>query len=245
LANPRRRRRCGMIVAVIERRHEERRHPRGISTMLTARLRILVAGLLAVCSCSGNGLRTLTARDAGGTRGSGGVIATGGTGGASATGGSGGASSTQSSTSNRTLGANQCRGNADCNSRLGATCVPPGGATPCGVCLRVTPCSSDSECQADGASLICDVASFCTCPLGAKSCVPGCVTAAGCSTGEACIAQHCVPASCQSDVDCPTDFECTGGSCGRKSCTTDADCGGYCVSGACYSTPGTCYGAVA
>lgn len=54
-----------------------------------------------------------------------------------------------------------------------------------------------------------------------------------------------VHSSCQSDVDCPTDFECAGGSCGRKGCAADANCSGYCVNGLCYSTPGTCYGAVA
>jgi hypothetical protein len=238
-----------------------------ILIFLAARMRILVSGLLVAGSCGGNGLRTMK-HDAGATGGSGGVIAAGGSGpdagiggsgGATSAGGmigsggapggtssSGGASSTQGSTGGHTLGTNQCRGNGDCDIRQGATCVQPGGTGPCGVCRTVTsPCTSDSECQADAASLICDVPVGCFCPPGAKTCLPGCMDASGCKAGEVCTAHRCVPASCQSDADCPTDFGCTGGSCGRRTCTTDADCSGYCVNGRCYSAPGTCYGAVA
>jgi hypothetical protein len=219
---------------------------RDIFTLAAARLGMLVSGLLAVCSCGSDGLRHLTAHDAGGMGGSGIVTATGGNGPTAGGGGSGGSSSSQSSTSQRTLGANQCRGNADCDVRQGATCVPPGGATPCGVCLWVaSPCTSDSDCQGDGASSICEFAVGCVCPSGVKICSPGCSDSSDCGTGEACTGRHCVPAACQSDGDCPTDFGCASGSCSRKACTTDADCSGYCVTGACYSRPGTCYGAVA
>jgi len=126
------------------------------------------------------------------------------------------------------------------------TCVPPGGDPPCGVCLVVaSTCTSDSDCQADGASLICDVQAGCICPPDAKSCIPGCTDTSDCKVGEVCAAHHCVPASCQNDGDCPTDFQCGGRICGRKTCATDASCSGTCVTGFCYSTPGTCYGAVA
>lgn len=210
-----------------------------------ARLHILVAGLLLACSCDGSGMRTLPTHDAGSTSGSGGAVATGGGGPNAGSGGSGGAPSTQGSTNSRTLGANQCRGNADCDVRQGATCVPLGGAPPCGLCLRVTsPCTSDSDCQGDGAPSICDVAVGCVCPTGSKTCIPGCSGSLDCGTGEACTDHHCVPAACRNDADCPTDFGCNSGTCGRKTCATDADCNGYCVTGACYSTPGTCYGAV-
>jgi hypothetical protein len=235
-----------MIVAVVEAAMKQKDIRSRIPALLTARLRMLVAGLLVACSCSSNGLRTLTAHDAGVMDGSGGVIGTGGNGPNSGSGGSGGSSSTQGSTGNRTLGANQCRGNADCDIRQEATCVPPGGATPCGVCFWVTsPCTSDSDCRGDGASSICEFAVGCVCPTGTKICSPGCSDSSDCGTGEACTGRHCVPASCRNDADCPTDFGCTTGSCGRKVCTTDADCSGYCVTGGCYSTPGTCYGAVA
>jgi hypothetical protein len=220
------------------------KHCRGrIPALIACRLRILVS--VALCSCNGSGLRTLAAHDGGGTVGSGGVIATGGSSPNAGGGGSGGGSSTQGSTSIRTLGANQCRGNGDC-SDIHDTCVPPGGRTPCGVCLWVTsPCTSDSDCQGDGASSICEFAVGCVCPIGTKVSSPGCSNFSDCGTGEACIGRHCVPAACQNNADCPTDFECTGGSCGRKTCSTDADCTGFCVTGACYSRPGTCYGAVA
>src|ERR1017187_5882388 len=215
------------------------------ASIQAARLRLLICGLLVACSCGSNGLGTLTAHDAGNTGGSGGVMATGGNGRNSGAGGSGGASSTRDSTGVRTLGANQCRGNADC-SDIHDTCVPPGGVGPCGVCLWVTsPCASDSDCQGDGASSICEFAVGCVCPTGTKVCSPGCSTSSDCGTGEACTGQHCVPATCQNDADCPTDFVCARGACGRKTCTTDADCSGYCVTGSCYPTPGTCYGAVA
>ena len=215
-----------------------------IPTLQAALLRILVSVALVVCSCSGSGLRSLAAHDGGGTGGSGGVI-TGGSGPNSGSGGSGGASNTQGSTSVRPIGAKQCRGNGDCGD-IHDTCVPPGGVGPCGVCLRVTsPCTSDSDCQGDGASSICELAVGCVCPIGAKVCSPGCSNSSDCGTGEACTGRHCVPETCQNDADCPADFDCTGGSCGRKTCSTDADCRGYCVTGACYSTPGTCYGAVA
>ena len=222
-----------------------------IRTLLTTRLRILFFGLVAACSCGGNGLRISTARDAGVT---GGVVATGGSILKSGSGGSGGASSTQGSTSQRALGANECHVSADCQREVTCvppcpryvTCVPPGGAPPCGLCRTVTPCVSDSECQTDGASLICGPAPLCSCPLGAKTCVLGCVDASGCGVGQVCAAGHCVPASCARDVDCPTtDFACTGGSCRHKDCTSDADCAGFCVNQTCYSQPGTCYGPVA
>ena len=172
------------------------------------------------------------------------LIVAGGSGQNAGAGGTGGAPSTQGSTSIRTLGTNQCRGDADC-SDIHDTCVQPGGVGPCGLCLVVaSPCTSDSDCQADPSVFICDVPVGCFCPPGAKTCIPGCTDASGCNAGEACTAHRCVPASCQSDADCPTDFGCAGGGCGRKGCTTDADCSGYCVTGACYSTPGTCYGAV-
>jgi hypothetical protein len=217
-----------------------------IPTLLTTPLLMLVAGLLAASSCGSNGLRTPTTHDAGVASGSGGVIGTGGNRPSPGSGGSGGFSSTQGSTSNHTLGVNQCRWSADCDVRQGATCVPPGGATPCGVCLWVpSPCTSDRDCLGDGASAICEVAVGCVCPIGTKICSPGCSDASDCGTGEACAGRHCVPTPCQNDADCPTDFSCTSGSCGRKACVIDSDCSGYCVTGGCYSTPGTCYGAVA
>jgi len=171
---------------------------------------------------------------------------TGGNGPNTGGGGSGGSSSTSGSTGSRVLGDHQCRGNADCNVQQHETCVPPGGATPCGVCLWITsPCTLDSDCQGDGASSICEFAAGCVCPAGSKICTAGCSDASDCGTGEACTGRHCVPASCQMDTDCPMDFGCSSGICGRKTCTTDADCSGYCVTGGCYTTPGTCYGAVA
>ena len=236
----------GMIVAVVEAVMKESDTRARIPVLLTARQLMLVASLLVASSCSSKGLRTLTTHDAGLLGGSGGVVGTGGNGPILGSGGSVGSSSTQGSTINRTLGPKECRGNADCDVRQGATCVPPGGATPCGVCLWVrSPCTSDGDCQGDGASLICEFAVGCVCPIGTKICSPGCSDTSDCATGEACTGRHCVPASCQNDADCPTDFNCTGGSCGREACTTDADCSGYCVTGGCYSTPGTCYGAVA
>ncbi len=235
-----------MIVAIVEAIMKEKDTRALMPALLTPRLLRLAAGLLVATSCSSNGMRTLTTHDAGIVIGSGGVIGTGGNGPKPGSGGSGGSWSTQGSASNRTLVANQCRGSADCNVRQGATCVPPGGATPCGVCLWVpSPCTSDRDCQGDGPSSICEFAVGCVCPIGTKICSPGCSDPSDCGTGETCTGRHCVPASCESDADCPTDFSCTSGSCGRKACTTDADCGGYCVTGGCYSTPGTCYGAVA
>ena len=134
----------------------------------------------------------------------------------------------------------------DCDVQEQSTCVPPGGPAPCAAACPPTECASDSDCQADGPSFICEGAWQCgECAAGVKICIPGCVDASGCNAGEVCTAHRCVPASCQSDVDCPTDFACAGGSCGRKTRTTDANCSGYCVEGLCYSAPGTCYGAVA
>jgi hypothetical protein len=224
---------------------KERYIRRRILTVPAARLHILVFGLLVASSCGGDGLRKSTAHDAGGMGGTGGVIATGGNGATAGGGGSGGSSSAQGSTSSRTLGANQCRENADCND-IHDTCVPPGGLGPCGICLWVpSPCTSDLDCQGDGAFSICEFAVGCVCPIGTKTCSPGCSASSDCGPGEACVGRHCVQASCQNDADCPTDFSCTSGRCSRKACTTDADCSGYCVTGACDSAPGTCYGAVA
>ena len=141
------------------------------------------------------------------------------------------------------LGANQCRGNADCDY-LHPSCVPPDAGPPCSFCLEPTvPCTTDSECQGDGGELICDVV-LCPCSPGAKGCIPGCADASGCHSGKACAAHHCVPMSCQGDADCPTDFGCNNRICERKTCTTDAICSGYCVNGSCYSTLGTCQGPV-
>jgi hypothetical protein len=239
-----------------------------IHTFLVARLHIILAsGLLATCSCDGNGLR-MTAHDAGVAGGSGGVIGSSGSspdagvsrsGGATSTGGktgsggvtggtgnTGGTSSTQGSTSSHALGANQCREDGDCDVQEQATCVSPGGQAPCAAACPPAECASDSDCQAEGPSFICEGAWQCgECAAGVKICISGCVDTSGCDAGEVCMAHRCVPASCQSDVDCPTDFECAGGSCGRKGCTTDANCSGYCVNGLCYSTPGACHGAVA
>jgi hypothetical protein len=137
------------------------------------------------------------------------------------------------------LGADQCRGNADCDYRH-PSCVAPGAGPACSWCFQVTaPCASDSDCQGDGGELICDVAE-CTCLPPAMSCMRGCADSSSCRPGQTCTAHHCVPISCQGDADCPTDFECSNGTCERKPCTTDAICGGYCVNGACYSAPGTC-----
>ena len=139
------------------------------------RLRILVLPLLVVCSCNGNGIQILTGHDAGSTGGSGGVIATGGSGqnaggggssgatgmggmvgssgGMGGTGNTGGASGSQGTSNNHALGANQCRGDKDCDVQQDETCVPPGGQGPCGICEEVaSPCTSDSECQGDGAA---------------------------------------------------------------------------------------------
>ena len=221
-----------------------------IHTFLVARLRIiLAAGLLVTCSCDGSGMRA-NAHDAGVTSGSGGATRTGGNrspdAGVSSSGGATSTGGTQGSTSIHTLGASQCREDGDCDVQEQSTCVPPGGPAPCAAACPPTECASDSDCQADGPSFICEGAWQCgECAAGVKICIPGCVDASGCNAGEVCTAHRCVPASCQSDVDCPTDFACAGGSCGRKTCTTDANCSGYCVEGLCYSAPGTCYGAVA
>jgi hypothetical protein len=140
------------------------------------------------------------------------------------------------------LGANQCRGRADCDYRQ-PSCISP-AAVICALCLNeLLPCGTDNDCQVDGGGLVCDVVA-CACSPGARGCIRGCEDASGCRPGEACVAGHCRPISCQGDADCPTDFGCNNRICERKTCTTDAICSGYCVNGSCYSTLGTCQGPV-
>jgi hypothetical protein len=205
--------------------------------------RTLLVGLFLVASCGRNGLGSMTRQDAGPADSTHDAMATGGTQTAGGTGGAGGTSGPKDAGKTRSLGANQCRWDRDCQ-RYG-TCVPPGGDTPCGICLEITPCSSDSECQADGGTTVCGPSRSCTCPLGSKACIPTCTDSAACKEGEICSSGHCIETPCQRDTDCPVDFQCTAGSCGRNGCATDADCNGYCVTGECYSAPGTCYGPVA
>jgi hypothetical protein len=207
--------------------------------------RTWLVGLFLVGACGRNGLGSVTPADAGPAGSGHDALATGGTqtAGDTGSGGAGGTSGAKDAGNSRSLGANRCRSDSDCE-RYG-TCVVPEGDTPCGVCLRITPCSSDSVCQADGGTMVCGLSRSCTCPFGSKTCIPACTDSSTCKEGESCSGGHCIETPCQSDTDCPVDFQCSAGSCGRNACSTDADCHGYCVSGDCYATPGTCYGPVA
>jgi hypothetical protein len=204
---------------------KSRSHSRAIGRAFTGAVVITLCTL--VPACGRTGVKPLPdSAEQGGSGGTTTVQCQGGTGG-------------QGPFGTCPLGANQCRGNADCDYRH-PSCVSPAAGPACSICLDPTvPCTTDGECQGDGGELICEVVA-CPCSPGARGCIPGCADASECHPGQACAAYHCVSISCQSDADCPTDFECNNGTCERKTCTTDAICSGYCVNGWCYSTPGTC-----
>ena len=136
------------------------------------------------------------------------------------------------------LGPTQCRAPSDCVQDMANLCISPGAMLPCGVCQRVSACSSDTDCEADGGAQVCDAVT-CPCPPVQKACTTGCGSAADCKTGQSCNQHHCVATACMSDADCPVDFACSG-TCARKACAVDADCSAYCVNGACYGAPGQC-----
>jgi hypothetical protein len=180
--------------------------------------------------------------------GSGGASGTAGTGGkgsgqggASAT---GGASAASDGGNARSQGAGQCRLNSDCPG--GEACLVPGAIYGfCDSCSSDITCRSDSDCHADGGTMVCGPYSLevpweipCVCP-GTATCIPPC-TDNTCNQGEVCSAGHCIVTPCQTDADCPVNHQCVAGSCGRNGCSTDADCTGYCVVTKCYSTPGRC-----
>jgi hypothetical protein len=136
-----------------------------------------------------------------------------------------------------------CWSQADCMaSNLSfLTCVAPGETTGCGACMTpAQTCVADSECAAQGATSICEVA-VCAC-AGQKVCTPGCETR-GCATWQTCGSDHrCAPKACSpGDSTCPADFACgSAGGCARKSCTSDDECSVACVKGRCYDAAGVC-----
>ena len=137
----------------------------------------------------------------------------------------------------------RCAVEQECAPAEGA-CLSPGQFGGCGICRRPLPsevCASDAACAAMGPTYICtNSPSLCLCS-GETICVPGCSADSECGEGQSCGRTHrCEPRACASASDCPTDFRCDTGKCSRKSCSTSRDCSGYCVSTACYSTPGTC-----
>jgi hypothetical protein len=101
-------------------------------------------------------------------------------------------------------------------------------------------CTTDAECAARGAGMICEPLA-CSC-IDSRACVPGCTDDTVCAEGTHCdlAAARCVPTPCPTGTECPTNFACGGGTCARTTCTTDAACDGYCVLGACYSSAGEC-----
>lgn len=212
-------------------------------------MKLLVLPILILASSLDCSFQPLGhAGDGGVPQNSGGASSTGGvgSGGAPGTGGkgsgTGGVSAARDGGNARSLGADQCRLASDCPDS--ESCMYPGEIYNfCGICSTAIQCRSDSDCHADGGTMVCGPSSAskstCVCP-GIETCIPPCTDNTACNQGEVCSAGHCIVTPCQTNADCPVNFQCAAGSCGRNGCSTDADCTGYCVDFECYSTPGNC-----
>ena len=131
-----------------------------------------------------------------------------------------------------------CRTQSDCGPS--SYCAAPGAPEPCASCPTSPPCASDVDCQKASPSSICERACNGMCPQ--RQCMPGCGDGNSCPEGKTCASNHrCEPSVCSTGVQCPAQHSCSNGRCTRRLCSGDVDCaGGYCVSGACYSTSGVC-----
>jgi hypothetical protein len=178
---------------------------------------------------------------AGSSQGGAGSVGSAGEG-ASGTGASTASSGTGASTASSGTSASSSTGTGDppgsCRSPL--DCDPEGGSSNavcatetsmCGGCQwQSSVCLDDSECDPDDYCTICD------------TCLPRCTSPGGdCVDGTTCGPDGlCIPSPCAADVDCPADFTCSQGACARKACSQDDDCSGYCVTGQCMKTLGSC-----
>ena len=180
------------------------------------------------------------------------IICADGSGGAT---GTGGATTVDASAEARAAKmGDPCESQADCGPNPSLLyCLAPGQARDCGLCKN-TPnqCATDADCLLDGGASggtkICDPAPRYLCYCNSvKICIAGCRSNGDCAAGTACDATHtCQQACVTGDGSCPADYTCgSSGTCVRKTCTSDAECSGACVNGSCYSSRGTCEGAVA
>lgn len=137
------------------------------------------------------------------------------------------------------LAPDQCAVEQECadNPSYGCTvCLAPSEKACGGPAPLPADCSSDADCEASAAHLICEAA-----PCELAHCIPGCSADTDCHSGEYCGSDHrCAPKSCGSDEECGATEYCEHQRCAPRPCATSADCGGYCVKGRCFESPGSC-----
>ncbi len=145
----------------------------------------------------------------------------------------------------RPLPEGACRTTDDCPG--GEACGDGSGSSSCGDCFWPTrACESDAAC-ADGWVCV-EHWQRCSCDGPSSNCEPACASDTNCGAAERCdtASGHCTPWSCAEGYACGALETCapaTGGTgCVPLTCAHDSDCGtdGWCMQGACSSTPGTC-----
>lgn len=144
-----------------------------------------------------------------------------------------------------------CRALSDCPATVNVpgigsaswTCIEPYLVQHCGPSsyLDGLPgvCTNDSQCRA---GTVCRVDP--TTPIAVRgptglNCAPPCATDSDCLPTDKCAGDgHCLGRTC---AECPSFFSCESDVCVRTTCLTDSDCpGGYCVTGYCAVSLGTC-----
>lgn len=139
-----------------------------------------------------------------------------------------------------------CRDSLECSEV--ERCALPGTAPVCGIpCPLRRDCESNDDCDGDAVCVEL-VATCCNAGELSSACRPSCATA-GCVADERCRDDgRCEPTPCNDGFTCgahthcdPTSTGADAHGCARDACEDDGDCeGGFCLSGACYETLGTC-----